>query len=354
VSDISNQKAGLHTRDCHYMPRGYMRQWSADGSRVNTYRLLVPDARFPVWRERAIRSVAVFPDLYTTVASGHDSDAFERWLNENVENPATLALERARRGERLSLEDRRQLAYYAAALHVRNPTCYLENVERWNRELPAVLERSMAEVKQQIDAAAAEGRELPRAPETEPLDRFPLRVSIDRDQDKDVVLLRAEATIGRELWVHSIKHLLKTTAHVLESHRWSILRPAPGWEWFTSDNPLVRLNFTSDESYDFGGGWGRPKGDLILPLSPTILMHTMIGDEVIYDRTLDPGMTFRFQRMIAGNAFRWIIARGTPRKVEHIRPRIVNRDAFEAEESLKQRWHTLQAEAEKGSAEAAA
>jgi hypothetical protein len=89
---------------------------------------------------------------------------------------------------------------------------------------------------------------------------------------------QAEFIAGRASWVQSNHHLLTGAAPVLRKHRWSILRAARGAEWFTSDHPALKLNIYSDGRHDFGGGWGNPITRLILPLSPTHLMYTHIGD----------------------------------------------------------------------------
>ena len=64
--------------------------------------------------------------------------------------------------------------------------------------------------------------------------------------------------VGRDLWLFGSVRLLTQTAKVLLEQKWSILRPPEGLEWFTSDDPVVRLNYYAENRYDFKGGWEIP------------------------------------------------------------------------------------------------
>lgn len=338
------------SRHNHYTPQDYLRNWSPDGVRVNARRLLVPVPQYPPWELRAIRGVAARNDLYTSVASGEDSDAFERWVNRFVEAPASEALKKARNDLPLTEDDRARLALYAAALHVRNPVNYVEQAERWAKEMPAVLHGVLERLQSDLEKAKRENRKITRAAMAAESDRLPLHVRLEKDDPtSDLVSVHAEVTVGRELWLHGARHLIESTALVLKDHRWSILRPAPGSEWFTSDNPFVRLNYYGDWNYDLRGGWGKPKTDLLLPLSPTLLMHTSVGATEARDATLDAEMTLAFQRFIAENAHRWIVARGRPLRAEWFRQRVVDLSQFRSEEDAWKRWHAEQRAAERSS-----
>jgi hypothetical protein len=145
-----------------------------------------------------------------------------------------------------------------------------------------------------------------------------------------------------------MRHVLTGIARVLVDHAWCILRPNPGSLWFTSDHPVLRLNYYEEGQYDFGGGWGNPGSEIILPLSPTHLMYTKIGSRQFVNSTLSPEMTLSFQRLLAERAHRWIFAQGQPKRAVWFRPRTEDLAAFVREEQAWQAWHQQQRVAELG------
>ena len=78
----------------------------------------------------------------------------------------------------------------------------------------------------------------------------------EKDPDSKTAKISAEAVVGRGYWLFSIKTALTKTQRVLHEQHWTILSPAEGLSWFTSDDPVVRLNYYSPDKYNFDGGWG--------------------------------------------------------------------------------------------------
>lgn len=351
TSSSASERARWH----HAIPRSYLRGWSLDGRTVQARRLLVPVATYPEWSAQAIRSLTVVPDLYTSVLAGKASDEFERWLNTNVETPAAEALDRVRRDLPLGRDDWQRLALYVAALDVRTLRSYQEQTERWEKTLKPILDSTLRNIPKKIaQHAPPPRRSRDRTPSQRPVPpvgaRFPLRITTTPSADGDGVVLRADVTLGRELWLHSMRHQLSTTAEVLTHHRWWILHPHPGSQWFTSDDPVIRLNYYGDGQYDLKGGWGRRGGEILVPLSPSAMLYTKIGDRSPRTAELSAKMTITFQRLVAEHAHRWIVACDRPQRALWFRPRVVSRELFAAEERLAADWHDAQTAAERGDA----
>lgn len=133
---------------------------------------------------------------------------------------------------------------------------------------------------------------------------------------------------------------------VLQNHKWSIVEPHGSAEWFTSDHPAMRLNFHSVESYDFGGGWGREKCDLFLPVSPRHLLYAQVGSVYPERFTFSPEHTRLMQRLLAERAHRWIFARVPIASVAQDRPRIIDAGRFKAEEQFWVEWDEANRQAE--------
>ena len=198
-----------------------------------------------------------------------------------------------------------------------------------------------------MGAATKRGKLPTRPPVT--AEAFPIKVTLGPAEGGKVPV-RAEVVTGREMWLWSQRHVLTDTAQVLAEHQWVILKPHPGSAWFTSDHPMLRLNFHTAENYSFLGGWGSRGTELIVPLSPQHLMYTRIGYKWGKDPVLSPEHTLQFQRLLAERAHRWIIAAGNPKRAEIFRPRRVDLDAFRTEKDAWKLWHDRNREVERGSA----
>ena len=108
-------------RDSHYVPMATLRKWSADGTHLFAYRILVSSPKVPMWRRRPIRGVACRRDLYTVFSGGQELDDFERGLSADFEQPGLEAIDKLVRGARLTPVDWRRMARFIAVQDVRTP-----------------------------------------------------------------------------------------------------------------------------------------------------------------------------------------------------------------------------------------
>jgi hypothetical protein len=327
----------------HSVPRAYLRAWSDDGAQVWARRLLVPHAQYPEWEKRPIRGLAVYEDLYTSVRTGADTDDMEHWLNDEFENPAAPALERVRAGLRPSSNELRSLVLYVAALDLRTPAAYAAMMERTSEQLPEVINSVFEGLKRDLREAARQGRKL--EPRNSTLERPPMHVSVAPVEGKKELAVTVEAVADREMWLHSMRHLLSRTADVLCRHDWAFMRPAHGSAWITSDHPVLKLNFASASKYDFGGGWDRKGGEIIVALSPEILMYTRMGFPAPANNQFSGELTRLLQRFLAERAHRWIVANRQSLRAVVDRRRTIDLEAFTDEENVWKRWHAEQSEA---------
>ena len=77
VTEVNRTRMTGMTEQSHFVPKGYLKGWSADGKRVWMYRLLVSTDSVPAWRKRSIRGIAFHQHLYTRLAAGAETDAIE-------------------------------------------------------------------------------------------------------------------------------------------------------------------------------------------------------------------------------------------------------------------------------------
>lgn len=177
---------------------------------------------------------------------------------------------------------------------------------------------------------------------------FPLRVTKELEPDTEKGILKAEFAIGRQLWLVSIRHQLTHTLNALHKHRWTLLSPPDGLEWFTSDDPVVKLNFNSSGQYDFKGGWASSGTYIFMPLGPQHLLFTEVGKKPPTRGTVvSQEMATRIRQFIAEHAHRTIFAAAPDSEAIQLRPRIVDKEAVHAESLQWQRWHEEQSTVER-------
>lgn len=327
----------------HSVPQLYLRQFAGTDRRVAIFRILVSDKNVPPWERKHPRSLERYSHLYSRSDSPEQQDAFERWLDAEFETPAAEPLRKATSGASLTPDELGRLVRFLASLDVRTPRSYFETVDRAQDYLPGIIEETLTGA-----IKAAEGGRLPAATPSGVDHLLPLRISTVIEAGADEGTIGVEVAAGRQYWLHSMKPLLTKTVDVLLKHDWTLLKAPSGLQWFTSDQPVVKLNYYGQEQYDFGGGWGRPGSTLFLPLNAEYLLITEV------DRPLPPWgsvanrpLAKHLRRFIAENAHLTIFARRKDDDVPRLRQRVVDRERFREERERWNSWDEMQAEAER-------
>lgn len=336
-------------RDNHYVPHSYLKRWADDEDEVWSYRILVPHAKSSLWKSHSPKSLGYHQHLYTHMAASGESDEIERWFDTAFESPAGRALQHAVTDRRLSSEDWRMLVRFLAAQDVRTPARLIERLRDWQESLQPLVSEIARDAVQELEEAKRSGIPLVVGEPEAGAALFPVRTLVEIEPGHESGLLRVEASVGRSLWLWSLRHLLTKTLNVLHKHRWTILRSPPGIEWLTSDNPVVRLNYHSGQRYDFGGGWNSPGTEIFMPLSPTHLLFTHIGPEppLLRGTTVSVDFAMQIQKFTVEHAYRYVFGRSADVHAALWRPRIVDRQGFHAEAEQWKSWNAVQSEAER-------
>ncbi|MFL6260243.1 MAG: DUF4238 domain-containing protein [Thermoanaerobaculia bacterium] len=333
-------------RDNHYVPCAYLKRWASPKGHVWTYRTLVSHLKVPFWKESSPKGVAYHSHLYTRLIAGQETDDIERWLDREFESPAEEALRKATSDDRLTTADWKCLIRFLAAQDVRTPARLAESLRRWNREMPEFLDKTLNKSVRRLEEARNSGKAI--LPSEAPANaQSPFRITTEELPDEDFVNLKVEVVAGRGLWLFIMRHLLEKTSRVLLQHKWTILVPPKGLCWFTSDDPVVRLNFYKNYSYDFGGGWNNVGSEIFLPLGPYHLLYTQVGKkpprrgEIVMRDHAE-----YIRRFVAEHAHRMIFAADQDVDIPKLRPRVVDAELLRKENEHWQRWHKEQTAAE--------
>jgi hypothetical protein len=334
-------------RDNHYVPRLYLKHFASDEGYLYGYRILVPKPSVKEWKRVNVGGVGYQAHLYMRALAHGDSDEIELWLNQEFETPAAKSLAKAVGDERLGKEDYRLITRFLAAQIVRTPAFLMENLPGWRNLAARLLENLSQEIRGELEQAKDSAEtNLPELMQN--AEYLPLRVTKEPSEDGKSVVLRTETVIGRGTWIFAMRHLLTNTLDRLMEHRWTIVSAEDDLPWFTTDDPVVRLNFRSPSDYDFKGGWARPNTNIFLPLSPRHLLFTQVGKKA-YQRgeILPRPMAVMLRKMIAEHAFRYVFSQEIDRTIPQYRPRAIDAKAVIHEREQWQRWHEEQSSAER-------
>lgn len=335
-------------RNNHFVPQSYLKRWASPDGKLWAYRTLVSDPRVPEWKPVSPRGVAYQQQLYARVVGGEETDEIERWLERDFEGPAQAALEKATTDQRMTPSDWRALVRLLAAQDLRTPARMKEMLDRAERTIPQLLSDSINGSIKEMERLKKSGQKRPTHPAVaKNVNDFPFEVKTREQPGSDFVELGATVLVGRKLWLAHVKRLLTNTIDALHEHKWTVVRPPHGMRWVTSDDPVVKLNYSGPDKYDLKGGWARPKGKILLPLDPNHLLFTQIGDRNWPKGTVvDRQLALFFQRILIEHADRMIFASCPEEIVARIRPRTVNREMYRREKEQWDRWAEEQRAAE--------
>lgn len=324
------------THNNHYVPQFYLQNWSSDSVHIYEYSLLVPDSRIPYWKPSAIRYTAKWNDFYTRVVGDREADDFEKWFNTTFENPSKPVFQKILNGEQISREESTILSRYIAAQYLRTPARATKIITMLQEIMPGILKEVHAKLDSAYipknDSAPMEYSEL-----------LPLSVSIDRVKRT----ITTGTVIGKSMYLYALKHLLTTTLHVMDNYSWQVVHAADGISFPTSDDPVICLNYFSENEYDFGGGWGRQHTNIIMPISPEILVFTEVGS-YSHANNLDYSTQWSrfFRKIIIEHAHRYVYAIAPQKGMLSIHPRLVDRTLYLQEQEKLANWHHDQLDAE--------
>jgi hypothetical protein len=334
------------THKNHYVPCMYLKRFADPAGCISEYRLLVSRQRVKQWKQVRISAVGYKRDLYTRCVLGTETDEVEKWLDQGFEHPADGPIGKVQRDEQLEASDWGVLVRFLASQIVRTPAFFIGMQPTWDKMMPGVLENSMRDVKEKLQRARDTGEPPPRVEHRDPAP-IPLRVHREDVPEEGIAKITVEVLMGRSLWHNSMRHMLTSTVKVLLEHRWSILLAGFGLQFFTSDDPVVRLNYHSESQFDFNGGWGSVGTEIFLPLTPRHLLYTKVGSwSEPRGIILSDSETHNFRQMIARHAHRSIFALTQDSGIPQLRPRIVNARMVIDEEEQWRRWHEEQNQAE--------
>ena len=245
----------------------------------------------------------------------------------------------------MSYDHWQALIRYAFAQNQRTPARMTEILRRQQDTFPEIAQDTLRRAVRMLEEKSA-NPDAPRASPRIDATGLPVRVRREPGPDASKERLHLEALVGRSSWLWGLRQLLTTSIAKAPKYDWTILQCPPGRSWITSDDPVVRLNFYRDGRYDFRGGWGRRGTEILFPLSPSALLYTQVGKKPPRQKTASVVQVDRLNWILAKHASRLVFAQEPTDWVRAVRPRTVDRAAFNEEQKAWAQWHRVQSDAE--------
>lgn len=327
----------------HYVPQFYLKNWSMDGKTIYTYSILVSNSNVPYWIRQSIKTSAVWNDFYTRIEGDKEVDDFEHWFDRKFEAPVKPILAKLLSNQRISQEESIVLSHYVFAQYVRTPAAYLRLTEQSLRIFPQILQETVSKLNEVADDIQ-KGGPVPQVSNTTEDKLLPMKVVLDKENS----MVEVKTIIGRGSYLHNLKHLLSSTLKIAEYHDWQVLHASENISFPTSDDPVICLNYRNEYDYDFKGGWGRKNCNILMPLSPRLILFTQVGERGTYDNLdFSPHYSRLFRRMIIQHAHRYVYAAQPQRGMLELNARVVDCNMYEEEKQGMAGWHIEQTQAEK-------
>lgn len=322
-------------RHNHYVPEMYLNNWAHE-KKIYTYQLLVSHENVPLWKRTAVKKTASMDNLYVRNSKGNEIDDFEDVFMRQYETPAKKPLEKACSNQDLTQNDWTALVDFVAAQTVRTPAAFIYTKEHLTRVIPDILD-SIGEKLANVTTEQIKNR-IHEKKKTDEL--IPIAISLTGVKpDSEHQYVEMNTVIGKSTWLFSIERLLSNTASILHKHNWSIITAADGIKWPTSDDPVIRLNYYGENNYDFGGGWGNPGSEIIMPINPEKAIYTKIGAECSPYMSFNREQSLLLKRLIVEHAFLNVYASTQDNEIPTIRSRTVSLTEYERIKREFEEWY---------------
>lgn len=327
----------------HYIPRFYLKNWSLDGKTIQTYSILVSNSKVPYWTQQSIKNSAVWNDFYTRMEGDKEIDDFEHWFDREFERPVKPVFDKLLKGQKISNDESIALSHFVFSQYIRTPAAYLRLTEQNVKIFPKILEEIGAKINREAEKIR---RGYPAFQFQGPVREsfFPMKVTVNKEQS----LVEIKAIMGRGSYLDNLKHLLSSTLKVAEYHDWQVLHAPEDISFPTSDDPVICLNYRNAHDYDFNGGWGRKNCNILMPISPRLILFSQVGTKGPY-KELDYSLYYSklFRRMIIQHAHRYVYSDRPQKGMLELNARVVDAQLYEKEKQRMAGWHIEQIQAER-------
>ncbi|MHC5229299.1 DUF4238 domain-containing protein [Enterococcus sp. LJL99] len=316
----------------HYVPKTYLKQWARQ-KKIYEYKLLVPHDKCPKWSNVSISRTSSLDSLYLYYDEGEITDEMEDFFSTEFEMQYSSFIDKINSYSILDENDKEYISKLVASQYLRTLKGFYRIQKIVIDTFPNIIEDLTSSMEQEFKTTGT--LRVDDKSKTEYDNFIPLKVDIQKlNEEKSG--LNIQTIAGKSLWLFGIKHLLTSTYKALNKISWCIYDAPNNFEWATSDDPVIFLNFYNKKNYNFDGAWGVNNTNIIFPLSPTKLLFATIGQPTTPYQKASLTFAEEIQRYIVENAYSKVYSRIAVKKITKIRKRRVDEKEFrEFNDSLK-------------------
>lgn len=311
-------------RNNHYVPKTYLKQW-ANNNKIYEYNLLVSHENFPKWNRVSISRTSSLDSLYLYSNKGQLTDEMEDFFSTEFEMQYSSFIDKIETYSILDNNDKEYISKLVASQYIRTLKGFSRIQKTMIDTFPDIIEELAVSITQKFKTTESlQGNDKPNLK----YDKFiPVDIDIQK-KDENNPFLNVQTVAGKSMWLFGIRHLLTSTYKTLNNISWCIYDSPDNFEWATSDDPVIFLNFYNKNNYHFDGGWGTDNTNIIFPLSPTKLLFATVGQSTPLYQKASQSFAEEIQKYIVESAYSKVYSRTNINKITKIRKRRVDEEEF--------------------------
>jgi hypothetical protein len=248
----------------HYVPQFYLRHFSVLHAGDRKPLLWVYDKEDNEPRKQSPNDTAAINDLYKTSVPGLTSNALELAFGKQENIVSRILCKWKEPGAIPQIPEIRDVAYFLALLYLRNP-----KTAKWYETMSELVS------VQRAKRVASDSDLFDKLWQTLVEKGVDIPPNLTKEQVREILLNFDDnftVKIDPKYATFSPLGHADTIFDELKKFYWCLCTAPPGWNFITSDSPVV-VRFRKGDGVAFGGGFGHPTAQVTFPISPRVCLY---------------------------------------------------------------------------------
>ena len=314
------------SRNNHYISKMYLKEWECESGKVWVYNLLVSNKNIPIWNKEAIKNVCTYDSMFVRFSNGIEIDDIEKMFSEKYETPANEPLNRAKKGEKLSIEDWNAIIDFLVCNLIRMPSTLLKILNIDKNEFSKIFEEECEEFGKKLSSMTKNKFQNNNNENKDDLSYaslFPLNVTIEKNN-----LLKIETYTGKQFYLSMAMKLLDFVSSIFHSNKWGIITVDDEIDLPTSDNPIIFLEYLNGNNYRLNCSWNQKNVFILFPISSKKIIYTRVGKKVQPRYYAHKEQSNFMKKIIVENSYMKVISKNVDNELINYKKRSVSKKNY--------------------------